>query len=540
MLTLLVGPACATQKCDTSGFTQLTSRAPRTVGFPGQDLGAVGAFEPLRVLGRDGRATAVAGVGEGDQVEIHSMASADVCSVNSDLYDAPAAEHVLMAVEDLLVLGESMDETGRGRLHLVDDGCSEVARGTGAVVVPRSDRLIPLRVLLHDESGDLVAIDVADRSSSVVDEGVSTAVINRTNLVEIVESRLVVRDVALREIRRIGSDVTELLTVGEGSQIAFVDGGSLYYLASPEDEPSQVDDGVCSVRLADAPTRKGAGGWRYLSYFAPCEQSTLTVADLSGDRRFTVGTATSTVAAARPVEVGGDPRIAVFHAPSGSASPNGPDALWVAVEGAEPIELGIGSVETVGRVSAGTIVLWLGQETTESRLVRWSPEGEIEELARDVIAFETETYPERALVRTEGDSSELIAVEGVTEPTVIAEQAPDVGDGTQYGSVFGNLAEGDVGQLRLVMAESGLVEDVAERVHLPTAGVYYDAEAAIYLDQFDAALGIGRLCVRSTDTADTFCESDVATFLSTVRPERGLAYIKIRRGGQHLLFTTIE
>ena len=107
-------------------------------------------------------------------------------------------------------------------------------------------------------------------------------------------------------------------------------------------------------------------------------------------------------------------------------------------------------------------------------------------------------------------------------------------------TLLGRDVEGDVGTLRYADGENSSVTDVAEDVFLPTASFSFTAEIILYLDRYDLESGIGRLCIRIVDTADEFCETDVSRFRRTIRPERGVAYVKNRDGERRLFWAPME
>jgi hypothetical protein len=230
----------------------------------------------------------------------------------------------------------------------------------------------------------------------------------------------------------------------------------------------------------------------------------------------------------------------VFYLTEAESLESTTGTLAVAVDGQEAVELGTGSAGTVGRVISNGINLWSGTGTPESRLVRWTPEGELTELSTDVVDFRVESYPERVLIERDGGEFDVLDVEGDDEPRVIAARAIDLGRSSVSSTLLGRDVEGDVGTLRYADGENSSVTDVAEDVFLPTASFSFSAEVILYLDRYDLESAVGRLCIRIVDTADEFCETDVSGFRRMIRPERGVAYVKSRDGEQRLFWAPME
>ena len=194
----------------------------------------------------------------------------------------------------------------------------------------------------------------------------------------------------------------------------------------------------------------------------------------------------------------------------------------------------------VGRVISNGVHVWLGGGTPESRLVRWTTDGELMELRADVERFEVDSYPERALVANAEAGFDVLAVEGSDEPHTIAERAIDLGKSSGSSTLLGHDVEQNVGTLRYTSREQGTVADVADEVFLRSARFSFDAGTILYLDRYDLESATGRLCVKITETADEFCEASVSDFRRTIRPERGVAYVKSRSGQRRLFWASME
>jgi hypothetical protein len=147
------------------------------------------------------------------------------------------------------------------------------------------------------------------------------------------------------------------------------------------------------------------------------------------------------------------------------------------------------------------------------------------------VAFEAESYPERALLA----DGRLLQLEGVARSRELATGAISVGRGSASASVFFADVEDHVASLRLLRADHGAVEPVADGVHVPSASFWFTGQSLFYHANFDVASATGDLCMRLVQSGDTYCEPDVSDFGVMIRPERGVALTK-RVGDQVRLF----
>ncbi|MBN1611613.1 MAG: hypothetical protein JW940_33570 [Polyangiaceae bacterium] len=523
-------------KFDRSGWDQITDNGPQYVGFPGADLGKAGSYRPIVALGVQGRVTAVAGADASGRVQVISVEDRSICTALT-LGDASKPDPLFpIAIEDTFAVFESRDESGRGTLHLVNAECKEpVAALPSARVVSLTERLVPPRLLVLSQDSELLAFDPATGKSSSVDQEVDVVFVTFKNVHELAANRVIVRDVALKHPRYFGRNVTEL-TVDIGSNdAAYVDEGGLYLVESQAESAKHLDDDVCQVRFANPHPRDDKGDSRYLAYRSPCADPVLTVYDTKKAERISVGPSPSSEAEVRSVESDEGQQPAIFHMSTESEG-----TILVSVAGAPAAELGSGSLANIGRGSSDGVYLWL-EEPTQSRLVRWTSDGSVSDVATGVVTFESASFPERALVDDpEQGERVLLVVEGVKQPTIVSSAQPTIGRGSYKGTLFGEVDEDDVGTLRLITPPKARVEKVDERVYVRNAEFAYAGDASIYLRDYDAEAGSGELCVRANATADKYCEPGVMDFFSVKLPERGLVYIKERSGQRHLFWAPIE
>lgn len=532
LLILLAG--CNTDGCDTSGLRELAAKEPRAVNFPGEELAPVGAFTPRHALGRDGELLAIAGVNDAGSVVIVPSGRAGNCVVATLPEGGAVSQLVPAALEDMLVTLESRSDAGLGRLHVHDSNCEPVGEPfEQARPVPRTERLLPQQLLLVANTSDLIAISPSDRERRIVDTKVASVTIASEYVVVHAGAQLIVRDMGLGEVRRLGDAVTEVIVNTNRQEIAFVDGGRLKFLADPLATPQLLDDGACGIQFADQASRAGDGGTRFLSYFGSCDAAELVVYDRQEGRRLEVGSATSSFAEARAMEVAGRASTAVFFLKASTAGDG--DVLAVSVDGNEPTELGPGALSGVGRTTSAGVRVWLGAGTDESRIVTWSGDADGKILLSKVQDFAVGTYPERAVLDTGDGALSLVAIEGFVEPTVVANGPSDAGGGSSDILLFGERVEDGVGDLRMLRADVGRVEEIADGAYLPASALAYSSESLLYLGHYDSALGIGELCMRIVRSADTFCEPGVVSFQAMFRPSRAIAYVK-QVGTQRRLF----
>lgn len=507
---------------DMSGFEQLAGKAPRDIDLPGVDLGEVGNFIPTRALGRDGSLVAIAGVTDRGKVRVVRADGQGSCTATTLPEGAHPGRHVPAALEDLLVVLDDRNAEGRGTLHVYDSECREVRSPLpSARPVAGSERLVPFRLLLERES-DLVALDVNTRALEVVDRDVSFVTVTGEHVVTVSGGELVWRDFALDGVARQGSAVSEVVLVA-GGKTAFQDDGRLRLVDSPGGKAVTLEPDACGIALADGPTRPGSGGARYLSYFAPCAASNLVVYDHVAERRYELGTALASRAVVHTVD---DQAVAFFSAASSDDAAEG--SLWVRFGADPPLEIGPGELAGVGLLVDGEISIWPGPR--EGPLLRWSKNG-ISPVRNSVVAFEARSYPERALLA----DGRLLQLEGVARSRELATGATSVGRGTATASIVFANVEDQVASLRLLRADHGVVEPVADGVYVPSASFWFTGQSLFYHADFDVATASGDLCMRLVQSGDTYCEPDVREFGVMIRPERGVALTK-RVGGQLRLF----
>lgn len=532
---VLVLGACHTDGCDTSGLDALSAKEPRSIDFPGVALGEVGEFVPMHALGRNGRLTAIAGMARSGRAIIVPRGGDEPCTV-MDLPEGDSPSKLLpMALEEMLVTLVDRDDTGKGTLRIYNPRCEQTVDALlGARPVSRSERLVPLRLLVEANGGQLLAISASDQRATVLDEDVEAVQVTSTHVVTVAGGQLVVRDMALEVVAHHGQDVTEMVMSGEF--IAYVDRGRLHVISAPEGEPKQLAEDVCSVRFADQASRKGDRDAQFLSFYSPCGSSELVVYELSTKLPTPVGPAKSSRAEARRVKRGNEETTIIFFQPEASEDTE-TAGLAVYADGAAHPLLEPGGLEGIGRVTDDGVALWLGEGTDESRIVRYRGVDDIEVVLSDVMAFEVESYPERALVATD-EGSHLIALEGFASPTVIASDAEDLGFGSSTGSLFGSSVESGVGTLRMLRTDEAAVEEIASDVWIPDATLAFSSEALFYLTQYEPPEKRGDLCMKVLANSDLFCEPDATEFRIFIRPKRAVGYVK-RVGAERRLFWAV-
>ncbi len=538
----MVVSGCHTDGCDFSGLKEMAGKEPTGVDFPGEELGPVTGFHPLHVLGRNGKLKAIAGYDDGGSVLVVPADRTEPCTVFAIPADASASRHVPGVLEDMLAVLDSVDTSGLGTLSLYDPRCQKIGTEfANARLVSRSERLVPLRMLIVENTDELVAVDADDRERRLIDRDVGMVQVLAERVVVQAGGQLVIRDMALKESARHGSDVTEA-TVGRDSKgIAYIDGGRLHFLDNPDGEARALDDDACGLGFADEASRDEDNTPRFLSYYSPCEEGHLVVYDLQRDVRSEVGLASSSRAEARELDAGGEGVTAVFYEEQLAEDAGTPTVLSVALEGEEPVVLGPSSLNDVGRASEAGVTVWLDSGGEDSRIARVSAADgvRVDDLLGDVVGFEVNAFPERALVRGDGAGTSLVVIEGNSQPTVVAEGSPTVGRGSGTRMVYGSDADGDVGTLNLLEEGERTVE-IADRVAISTAGFAFSGESLLYIENFDATQLIGDLCMRIIRNGDTYCQTDVAEYRAAIRPKRAVVYVKAVGRGARLFWAPVQ
>lgn len=514
---------------------------PRIVKFPGERLGTVEDFRPLRALGRDEDLVGILGVtGAERRVTVVAVESGRSCMVDALPEGGSDAALVPYASEDLGLYYETLDEEGRGRLHFVDAQCEEpVAPIDDATLVPFSDRLMPSAAMVHTGSDELWVVEPTQRRKTLLDQGVTTVAISMGHVSEQVNGELVIRDMGLEEQYRFGQEVTELLVDTRREELVYIDRSQLFWLDAPGEEPVQVADDACMVAFADPPSRDNEVKVRHVSYFSPCSERRLVIYDLRESRSIDVGVAPHSQAAVRVMGEGKERRAWVFYRTSERVDEMGFGELAAMPEGGEAIPIGNGSLDEIGfAVSAG--VYYRVVDAEQERVHLLTPSGAIRSRYEGASAFTVATYPARALVDFDGETGTLVDLESPGAPGVLAEGSPTVGRGTAGGTVFGADTTDGVGQLRVRLASDDITRNLADGVPVASAQLAMKSALVSYLTQYDVDRKTGELCAVAAATWDRFCTEDVSAFAVVTRPERGIAYVRREHRGWGLFWAVVE
>ena len=534
MLALTAG--CHTDGCDTSGFRELAVKDPRGIDFPGQKIGDVGSFVPERALGKNGELVAIAGHDDAGQVVVVSAHTGRSCFLETSSEGENSSQVIAGALEDMLVTLESEDDAGLGRLRLYDSDCGQIGEPFEAArPVSKTERLMPIRLLLIANEDELVAVNPETRAATVVDDDVVWVSLTDERALVHAGGQLVVRNMALGEMRRLGEQVSEVVVDAKRGAVAYVDGGRLVFMADPDASPSDLDESACEVSFADQAFRPGDTAARFVSYRPSCDSPDLVAYDVKERRRYELGPARSSRAEVRALS---SESIAVFFEAASDAQDE--PLLVVSREGTDNLNLGSSTLAQVGRSLDGTVNVWVDAETDQSRVVNYSGSEDLETVLTKVTGFEVASFPERALVEQPDSTRSLIALEGNEEPTVVAEGALDVGVGDPGASLFGENVNDGVGDLRMSLADDGRPTTIGEAVHLSTAEFAYTTQSVFFIQEYDAQAGVGELCMRVVRNGDTFCEPGVVSYTVLIRPGRAVAYVKQSAGGMRLFLARVE
>lgn len=174
---------------------------------------------------------------------------------------------------------DDVDEEGFGRLGFVDVDCKRAALELEDIRVRPPFNIYPpdfgaMQLAVLDRAQSLYLVDPWSEAVARVGEEVRDVVQVTDGAWLNERGQLVKRDFEGRELRRLGSDVSEFILLGVADDIAYIDAGKLVVRRAGKSEELAAD--ACGVRKLDG-FLSGS-----ISYFAPCAPRQLTVSPLAG------------------------------------------------------------------------------------------------------------------------------------------------------------------------------------------------------------------------------------------------------------------
>jgi hypothetical protein len=519
--------------CQTSGVKQLTDTAPRNVFFPGKSLGAVSDSEfPIGLLGRRGLVSTVVTVDGDDVLRLHSMDGKRECRPGPIARGEDESSAGVYTESDNYFAYRARSEDGSVRLRVLDDRCREpIGPYPNASVVGNPASYQPTSLLILDEAHALHQLSTDDGQHRVVARKVTRAEQTASYLFTLEDGAVTVRDRKLAKVLSVGQDVTEMAVDATNSRAAYVDVQGLFVLSKVGRKPVFVARDACKVGWIDAPAPAAA-----VQYQKSCTDPTIVVAISAYDRRVELPTASRSVSLRNfGTDASPDWVIAYLQPPENAAS-SGPTATDPSGKSFETERRFIGrigeparevgwsrSYRSISPVAHGKVLLWLDPGTTNSRVVAWSPTHSADYLGAvtDVVYSPP---PMRALV-SRGPRTDLYDLIPGEKPRRLLEDAADLGKHGNTGSLLFSSVANRVGDVTFLSSDDETTELLFSSALIPSAGLIWDEAAAIALTKISVQDRRGTLCVRLIESADTFCQRNVTSFMPTYRPSLGVSYV---------------
>jgi hypothetical protein len=340
--------------------------------------------------------------------------------------------------------------------------------------------------------------------------------------------QLVVRDTDLKELARVGDDVTEFdVTDAADERAAYVENGDLHTVATDDDfEPSSaIDHDVCNVAFP------GGFRGRGLSYFSPCDDKRLVL--YGSARQSDPGPGKSDAQHILRPDAIGDPAVIyqgdrgyVFFVTTDNADPETQTLYGGAIgSGTEAVgvapSLGSGGAPRVTSVgSSFQFIVDLADGV--GTMIRWKPGSTVKEVATRV----EECAGTLCIVDFEGETGNAVIVQQDGTLLSVGKGVPSEGvtagpDGMAIVTDF----DGHLGTLTAAQSKSTSFEKIAEKVLPGRYDFLQNLTALAYLHDFDTEAGDGVLGVRVLETGDTFDTGIRASEWQEVGwPQPGLLY----------------
>ena len=539
---LAAAPALIGCDFETAGLETLLDSDPSYVNVPGKRL-AEGRFSKLEIDGTEKSGGAVLALKNEKELSIVPFSGAGGCSVGSVGSYGLSLPSRSSTAAPFVPFIEAPNESGLGTLRFADFGCA-----LSPVSLP--DSKLPLRQLLMfgteprefalNDNRELHVLDPWKEAQARIAGAVTGVELGSDVLWTIENGELVERDVALVELRRLGTAVSELVVNQLGQQAAYIDAAGVHLIPALGEQPILLDSDACELSNVFLGRFEA---WQWLSYLSPCASRRLVAVQTETRERFELGENASTPAG---IYAAGGARVeghAFYVTDAVTVEPTGPAAeLWAFEDVVQVGTLWGGRLNAAPARGPERAVFqsmnypWEGKlrvvvdfDGVKGRLVEWNYEtGSITELAQGVVA----TNGPEVLANFDGTVGDLLMIEQDLSPAVLAQRVPLI---SSYGPKFMRSVladfDGTTGTLLLFDGAFGRkAEKIASGVPLGGFEFMWDS-AIVYQDEFDPVSATGRLVARFLRTADTFIvQAGVGEFLEASWPEQGVVY-SITEGG---------
>jgi hypothetical protein len=492
-------------------------------------------------LGKDGIPSAVVTQDSTFRLRVVRVDGAKGCSTGPlSSADAPNAGTVYDALDNEVSYNVYVDAKNTS-LHLMDEHCREsLGPFANATLIGRPSAYQPPRFVILTGDQKVLELHPETKSESVIAKDVTSAVLTNTSLYTLEASTVKVRDRSLQNLRSFGDGVTEMHVDKANDRVAFVDGTGLHYVLSKATAPVQVDSSGCHVGWADATADVTA-----LQYEKSCTDPTLVIAFAQGKERIELPSVAARPVAVRNFGSTSSPQwVLSYFSDVNNVTVDSNSGLTATIGrrfmgsvGEDAKDLGSArTTQSIGPVTDGKLLLWLDPDTTNSRVVEWSPKGQSDNL-KGVVDFTLSSAPARALVK----SNQGLALFRVTlgaKPTLVLDDAYGFGVKSDVDLLLFSNVSKDTGKVLRLASGSTTPELLFESAYVPSVQLTWGSVAVATIEHYSVQSGWGDLCVRLIETADTFCQSNVTSYLPSLRPTQGIAYVS-ESGGKYSLYWAV-
>jgi hypothetical protein len=416
--------------------------------------------------------------------------------------------------EPVLPYLATRDANGRGELRFTDFACNNRTLTVEDVPLPE-DALIDqgqYHLIARSGTNELLAIDPWADEPIVLGTDVSFYRISGQRLWSVEQGELVLRDGALRELGRVGTDLSEVRVSRNSldAWAAYVENGSLYLVEQNAagdglEEPQLINEDTCHV------AHVGSSRERVLSYFSPCAARHLVIHDVTNDERFEYGD--DVIATSVVLRSGLAFDLNYWTGPEGDSG-----TLWIVRAGSPPertLDNALIQTDLLFRNWAFAITDWDGET---GNYVSWR-DGVTTTIAEGVAEINS-----LGLIANYQDGvGDLLMVRGDDTTFELGQGVPL--NSTRGGAFVGN-AEGGRGELFVLDPDTGAPGAVAQGV---TRGAFMFSvqidTLLMMLSDYDDGSDTATLQVRLLDTGDQFQVSNgVSELVEVGFPRPGVLY----------------
>ena len=534
---LMTATAC---DVDLSGLNQLFDTDPTYLSLPGKRL-ASGQFKSISSPGGTDAEGAYVLAGDTADPQTLSVVAFDGSGLcNAGSIDRDSYRSFQFGTQSTLPIAFQYTRTEDDvrNLHFIDPHCQElgdpVPKGS-LPFWPNSPTADPPGFLTLTGDGDFLVLRPWEEEKDTLAQGVRLirpaqdkfwSLERHPDALDEPRFQLVIRDLSLKELGRVGDDVREFDYTDQAQErAAYIENQNVYVTRSPFDTSTFVDSDACEIGFP------GGFHGRGFNYFSPCDDKQLTV--YGSDRSSDPGPGKSDVKHTLLGPAVGDPAIVTLggYAYAFFGVTDGQDPETITLYGG-PLGSGTNQLGTAPRLSGGTPIITpvsdsvqflLDYANGKGRLVRWKLHQDVKDVLADVHSCNGAI----CIANWDGTVGDAMYVPATGSPRKVASGVPDGGvayDQNGYGVISGFDAEAGVGTLSVSGTDAKQFDVYASGVGVDGFAFLATLKAVAYLRDYHD--GAGAAGVRVIDTGDTFDTNiRVSSFREISWPQSGILYV---------------